>query len=162
MKTLKKLAIAATLAIAPLSAASAQMHGQPQSGGYPQQVGGYPQQQKQHAPDSAYTGVQGVSPQTAALFTNTSYREIEGQMMAVAVYAPDGACQVTIGGRTGGQSVTTQSCRYAVRELGNGRIAMAAKATINGQTVSDVATLRIRPDGSLMDEKTRTVSVRIQ
>lgn len=156
MKTLSKIALCTIAAFAQISAANAQMRG-PQPSGY-----GAPQPQKQHAPDSAYFGVRDVSPQTAALFTNTAYREIEGQMMAVAHYAPDGRCEVTIGGRTGGQKMTTQSCRYVVRDLGPGRIGLAAKATINGQTISDHTTLRIRPDGSMIDEKTRTVSKRIK
>ena len=154
MKTLTKIAVLAAAAIAGISAASAQS--------YPQQPGGNFPGVQPYNQQNSYNGVAGASPRVAALFTNTSYREIQGEMMAVAVYAPDGRCEVTIGGRTRGRSVTTQSCRYGVREIGPGRLSLSWQATINGQTMQDSSTLRVRRDGSLFNEKERTVAVRIQ
>ena len=189
MKTLTKIAALTAAAFVGFSAASAQGYGQ-QPNGYghaqpqpqwdvqyqgPQQPQ-YPSQPQPHYPvnqpgpygpsqpygqQNAYTGVAGVSPQIAALFTNASYREIQGEMMAVAVYAPDGRCEVTVGGRTRGRAVTSQSCRYAVREIGPGRISMSFQVVINGQTLEDSTIIRIRRDGSLFDEKERSVAVRI-
>lgn len=163
MKTLTKItALAAAAAFIGIGTASAQAYPHQQPGGYNSgQPGGFGPVAHQPYQQPAYNGVMGASPQVAALFTNTSYREIQGEMMAVAVYAPDGRCEVTIGGRTRGRSVTTQSCRYGVREIGQGRISMSWTAMINGQTMQDTSILRVRRDGSLFNEKQRTVAVRI-
>lgn len=120
------------------------------------QGGGLQQQPINH------TGVMGASPRVAALFTNTAYRAVQGSVMGVATYAPNGECGVTIGGRTGGRKMSAQGCRYTVREIGPNRISMTVTAVFNGRRTTETSTNVIRPDGSLFDEKTRIVAVRIK
>ena len=110
---------------------------------------------------SHYNGVANVPPAVAAKFNNAAYRTIQGQMMGVASYAPNGECGVTIGGRKSGRRMSATACRYSVEFLGNGRIRMSSTVTMNGQTMTDSSTLQMRRDGSLFDEKYRTVMVRI-
>ncbi|MEM0985907.1 MAG: hypothetical protein AAGJ32_06655 [Pseudomonadota bacterium] len=110
----------------------------------------------------AFTGATQASPSTAARFNNTAYRIIQGDLMIVVVYAMNGACEVTMGGRTRGFRMTSQACQYSVRDLGPGKIEMTSSITFNGQTQRDTGIMHMRRDGSLFEPKSRGVMVRIQ
>lgn len=149
MKLIKTLAVTLSAAIALMGTATAQAPGY---GPGPQHGGG----------QGGYTGAANTSPQVARHFNNSSYRAIQGNMMAVVSYALNGECGATIGGRTGGRAMSAQFCRYSVQEIGPGRVQMRSVITMNGQTMQDVSVLQLRPDGSLFDETARIQMVRIQ
>ncbi|MEL6567581.1 MAG: hypothetical protein AAFQ22_04120 [Pseudomonadota bacterium] len=137
-------AIAAAIAAASLATANAQGFGQPQQGA------------------AGFHGASKASPAVAARFNNSSYRIIQGNIMMVVSYSLNGECGATMGGRTGGRSISTQACAYSVQEIAPGRVQMRSSVTVNGQTSQDTTTLQLRPDGSMVDEKYRAHMVRIQ
>ncbi|MEM9262176.1 MAG: hypothetical protein AAGA22_01235 [Pseudomonadota bacterium] len=162
-KTQKFTALAvATLAVLSSSVANAQQNNPSFGGGLPRNDPygyGYSQPVGQ---GQSFNGVANVSPQIAQYFTNSGYRFIQGQTMAVVMYQPNGLCQATVGGRTRGRSMTTQSCRYGVQDLGGGRVSISSEVVMNGQTLTDTTTARLMPDGSVFDEAQRLRGVRIQ
>ncbi|MEM6905582.1 MAG: hypothetical protein AAF568_06775 [Pseudomonadota bacterium] len=135
--------------------------GQQQGWGQQQPQPQMGQQQPQQM-GQQYTGVAGASPQVASFFNNTVWRTIQGEVMAVVSYAPNGQCQATVGGRTRGQSFTTDFCQYSVREIGPGRVQVASLIRLNGQVMQDSSVVQLRPDGTMFDETVRLVSVRIR
>lgn len=143
LKTLTT-ALAAAIAATSLSNAHAQGFGQP------------------YQASTGFHGASKASPAVAARFNNSSYRVIQGNMMMVVSYGLNGSCGATMGGRTGGPTISAQACSYSIQEIGPGRVQMRSSVTVNGRTTQDMTTMQLRPDGSMIDEKYRAHMVRIQ
>ena len=104
-----------------------------------------------HAEEAiVYDGVTRATPATAALFQDSTYQsETRDGMTAVISYWPNGECLLAMVQEGVGMEFA-DSCRYRVRDLGLGRIAMDRRVVFAGKPFETSYNATIRADRALV------------